>query len=266
MVRIHAKQKNRGRYLKIKSSDLLFIILILFLLGFMAGIYYSPANIIKEEVKYRVPQIAAISGERTIDMLVPAVDENGRGAVARLITRVRPAISHGYGMMLVSINDVFAQADTQLSARTAAKAAEKYTGLDLTDFDIIYAIEVNASVIEGPSAGAAMAISVVAALENKTIAKNVMITGTIAEDGTIGPAGAITEKMRAAKDNNITIFLVSNNTPQPKEFQKQRDCRNINKLEYCEIAYVQKEANMTGDGISIKKVENLEEALDYFIA
>ncbi|MCX6818927.1 MAG: hypothetical protein NT129_02905 [Candidatus Aenigmarchaeota archaeon] len=256
-------RKTGIRYLRIKNTNLVFIIIALFLLGFIAGIYYPPEKIAKEETKYRM-QLLSITGERTIEMIVPAVDENGNGVAARLITRVRPATS-GYGMMLVSINDVLAQADTQLSARTAAKAAEKYTGIELTDFDIIYAIKVNASVIEGPSAGAAMAVSVVAALENRTIAKTVMITGTIAEDGTIGPAGAVTEKARAAKDNNITVFLVSKDTPDPQEFGKQRNCYNIDKIEYCEIDYVQKDTNMTLEGITIQKVEKLEEALGYFI-
>src|SRR4030042_1547993 len=73
----------------------------------------------------------------------------------------------------------------------------------------------------------------------------VMITGTIAEDGIIGPAGAVTEKARAAKGNNITLFLVSEDTPDPQGFGKQRDCRITGSIEYCEINYVQKDTNLT---------------------
>lgn len=253
------------KYYKIKNSDLVFILVALFLLGFIAGIQYAPEKIIQETVKQK-PIQPVITGERVIEMLVPAVDESGNGAMAKLVTRIRPAISPGYGMMLVSINDALAQYDTQLSARIAARAAEQYTGTDLEDFDIIYSIIVDASVIEGPSAGAAMAITVVAALENKTIADDVTITGTIEEDGKIGPAGSIKGKARASRDNNLSVFLVSGDLPQQKEYYGQRTCSMMDKIEYCEIKYVPMAIDISESlGITVKKVSTLKEALGYFI-
>ena len=109
------------RYYKIKNTDFVFFLLALFLIGFILGVHYSPIKVVKEEVlKYKMPNLTTITEEKRIEMLVPAADDEGNGAVAKLITRVRPALSPGYGMMLVSINDVLAQYDTQLSARIAA--------------------------------------------------------------------------------------------------------------------------------------------------
>jgi len=255
------------RYYKIKNTDFVFFLLTLFLIGFIFGINYSPIKVVKEEVlRYKMPNLTTITEERMVEMLVPAADDQGNGAVAKLVTRVRPAVSPGYGMMMVGINDVLAQYDTQLSARIAAKAAEEYTGMDLADFDIIYTIEVNATVIEGPSAGAAMAISVVAALQDSEINKSVMITGTIDDEGKIGVAGAIPEKISAAKENDITLFLVSSDLPPQSTVKSEKSCNKINKIEYCEINYVPKETDLSEEfGIELKMITELEDALDYFL-
>ena len=66
--------------------------------------------------------------------------------------------------------------------------------MDLSEYDLVYTIKANATVIEGASAGAALAVATVAALTGKELNSSVMMTGTINHDGTIGPVGGIFEK------------------------------------------------------------------------
>lgn len=244
---------------KLKQGDLFFVLTLLFLAGFIIGFTLAPAKE-KEVVRY-VPSNIAVAGT-SIEMLVPAVDQEGNGVVGTLITTIKP----GSGLVLVNVNDVIAQFNTQLSGRIAAKAASAFTKTDLSKLDIIYTIKVNATAIEGPSAGAAMAVSIIAALENKTLSSDVSITGTIKEDGSIGEAGAILEKAQVAKMHGIKTFLVPANQSLERTVRPERECSFVDSIEHCIVRYVQK-GRTVGEisGLDVIEVSNLEEALRYFI-
>ncbi|MDP2840904.1 MAG: S16 family serine protease, partial [Candidatus Methanoperedens sp.] len=62
--------------------------------------------------------------------------------------------------------------------------------------------------ISGGSAGAAMTLAAMAAMQDKTIRNDVFITGTIREDHTIGRIGAPRAKALAAKESGAVMFLV----------------------------------------------------------
>src|SRR3989344_8199775 len=146
------------------------LMLTVLVIGVVLGVQFSPlfkekvVRVTEQKIQY-VNGTDIVQQGRTTEMLIAAVDSDGNGVAGKLITTVRP----GTGLILVNINDVFAQADTQLSAKIAAKAASNYSSVDLSGLDIIYSIKVNASVVEGPSAGASMAMRVLASLENKPL-------------------------------------------------------------------------------------------------
>ena len=258
------KRAKKARYeirsYQIKKKDMVFTLIIIFMIGFTLGTHFSPY--FKTKVIEKCYEGPDITLERGIEMLVPAVDPEGNGVVAKLITSVRP----GSGLILVNINDVLANYDTQSSGRTAANVAADYTNLSLQNYDVIYSIIVNASVVEGPSAGTAMTVSIVSALQNKTPDPDVMITGTINKDGSIGGAGAILEKARAAREINITTFLVPANQSKEISSGKTKYCKVINSIEYCEVTYrkelidIGEELNMT-----IAEVRDIGEAVKYFL-
>jgi|GEM_PF-6143085 len=77
----------------------------------------------------------------------------------------------------------------------------------------------NSSLVDGPSASLAIALAAMAALENKTIPTNVVITGQIYPDGTVGPVGGIIDKVKAAEKKNDTknIILI---TPKLEFYDK----------------------------------------------
>jgi predicted S18 family serine protease len=256
------KKKTKIRYriklYQVKKENVVLSLIMVFLVGFILGTNLSPYSTPCEQSCEPVVQNNIT--ENSIEMLIPAVDADGNGVVARLITTVRP----GSGLVLVDVNDVLANYDTQISGRTAAKAAADYMNISLKSYDVIYSVMVNASVVEGPSAGSAMSVSILLALQNRTPKAGVMMTGTIREDGTIGQAGAIFEKASAAKHLNITTFLVPVNQSTSSE-GKTKHCKLLNSIEYCEVDYsssmdISKELNMT-----IIEVSNIGEALGYFL-
>ena len=120
--------------------------------------------------------------------------------------------------------------------------------------------------IAGPSAGAPLAVSIIAALENKTLDSETMITGTISSDGTIGRVGAIAQKAAIAKEEGAKKFLVPEGQATDKQTKRERLCSNIGSVQYCEIKYVPKTLNIGESiGIEVIQVSNVQEALKHFI-
>ncbi len=145
----------------------LFILLIVYI--FITNIMTSTETRIEkksytEEFAFEPEQILYVNDSSITTIRVPAVDKNGNGVIATLSVDAKP----GIGRTLVDINQILFWADTQDSIRTAKTVAQNVTGIDLSKYDIIYSIQANASVIEGPSAGAAMAIATILELENRT--------------------------------------------------------------------------------------------------
>ncbi len=255
-------KKQKIKKVELGRRDLAFYLLTALFIGFVLGTHLSP--LYKEKIVTK-PEIIYLPGNTSngisVEMPVAAVDSRGSGVLGKLVATAKP----GTGLVLVNINNVLAQYDTQLSGRTAAKVASNFTKIDLQRWDIIYTIIVDASVIEGPSAGSAMAVSVIAALENKTLNRSVAMTGTISEDGTIGPAGGIKEKARVAKQNGITTFLVAVNQSYETSVKSETECKDINGTNYCEVKRKETKTNIGEElGIDVVEVRNIEEAVGYF--
>lgn len=98
----------------------------------------------------------------------------------------------------------------QDSVCTASMVAENFTGVKLGKTDIVVTIVADAevNVVDGPSAGAAITVAIIAAIKNESVNERLFITGTINPDGTIGRVGGILEKALAAAKMGATGFLV----------------------------------------------------------
>ena len=117
------------------------------------------------------------------------------------------AVENGSGHVFVDTSP-YTQVDLQGSARLAAMVASDITCLDQTQYDFYYVIAVPSPIIGGPSAGAAITVATVAAINNWSIKDGVVMTGTISPDNSIGPVGGIQAKLAAAAENGITLFLI----------------------------------------------------------
>ncbi len=249
------------------SSIAVLAVVAALLIGIYSGMEFFPKPVYIEKPVEKIIEKISVSrppakgSEAAIK--VPAVDTNGKGVASRLRVVAMP----GRGRILTDINSVLFFTDTQSSIRISKKVAENTTGIDLHSYDIIYIMETNASFIEGPSAGAALAIATIAALQNREIRQDVMITGSINEDGTIGLAGGIEEKAKAAKAAGARLFVVpSDYYFQQAGHEKKFECREMDGLEYCETSYVIKDADLSAKlGIEVAKASNIKEAMGYFL-
>lgn len=197
-----------------KSFVMRLIELLILSLVVIAFVYViSGENLTQTKISFETPNttttitetptmISPSFGYQNVTLNLPAVDNDGNGVVASLKVDAMP----GTGRVLTDINKIFFWIDTQNSIRIAETVAQNITKINISQIDLVYDIQTNASLIEGPSAGAGLTVATIAALENKKLDPEVMITGTINPDGTIGPVGGILEKAKAAKDVEQKYF------------------------------------------------------------
>jgi uncharacterized protein len=116
-------------------------------------------------------------------------------------------VVNGTGHVFVDTNP-YTQVDLQGSARLAAMVASDVLGVDEKTYDFYYIIDISSPIIGGPSAGAALTVATIAAINKWTLKPNVIMTGMINPDESIGPVGGIPYKLEAAAAKNYTLFLV----------------------------------------------------------
>lgn len=197
-----------------------------------------------------------------IAMKVPAVDDKGNGLSTYLVVEVMP----GSGRTLVDIDNLLFWADTQQNIRTAKRVAANITGLDINKYDFIYSIYANATVIGGESAGAAITIATIAALENKRLNESVMITGTVNHDGSIGPVGEIIAKAKAAKQSGSKLFLVPLLQSRDVLYETSQHCEKFGPTQVCTVEQVPRKISVSNQsGIEVIEVGSVQEAIKYLL-
>lgn len=239
-----------------------------FFLGLLAGTIMPSAE---------SPEGVIWSAEnvREVSVNIAAVRSDGLGMISRLTVEIMP----GAGRVLVDTHPLVGF-DFQYADRTAVKVASKLTGYALDDdgeglegADVLFLVStltgesVEIQSIDGPSAGAATTVATIAALENKIIKENVIITGTINEDGSIGPVGGIFQKAQAASEAGAELFLVPNGQSVVTMYRQVVQQRGpfqwvtyepvtVDLNEYSENA---------GWGIEIREVSTVEEAVNLMV-
>ncbi len=119
----------------------------------------------------------------------------------------RVIAANGTGHVFVDTSP-YTQVDLQGSARLAAMVASDVLGIDQRSYDFYYIIDISSPIIGGPSAGGALTVATIAAINNWTLKPGVVMTGMINPDDSIGPVGGIPYKLEAAAAKNYTLFLV----------------------------------------------------------
>ncbi|VVB87637.1 Lon protease [uncultured archaeon] len=140
----------------------------------------------------------------TVPLVADSTSPDGDQGVL-LFTRV--IATNGTGHVFVDTSP-YTQVDLQGSARLAAMVASDVLGIDQRSYDFYYIIDISSPIIGGPSAGGALTVATIAAIENWTIKPDVVMTGMINPDESIGPVGGIPYKLQAAAAKNYTLFLV----------------------------------------------------------
>jgi predicted S18 family serine protease len=139
------------------------------------------------------------------------------GAMVNISVEIVP----GRGRVLVQTTPLMGIV-FQDAANHAVDLAADRSRTDLTRSDIIFSIQSpdEVSEIDGPSAGALMAALLLSVLEGFELNESVTVTGTIDENGNIGPVGGILEKAGAAAASGKTLLLLpaeNNNIVESRE-------------------------------------------------
>ena len=136
---------------------------------------------------------------------LPAVQETEYGYEGAIAT-VTVNIKEGKGHVYVDTWPL-TKIDTQASARIAKQVACEALYLDCSSYDFFYTIRSEAQIVGGPSGGAAMTVATLASLLDTKINNNILLTGTINLDGSIGPVSSILEKAEIVVEEGDTFLI-----------------------------------------------------------
>ncbi len=244
-----------------EELSFLLTIFVIFLIGFGLGLTFEKPKVFFEEIGNN--EALKIEDSREVATKLVAVDGRGNGILTDLSVKAVP----GNGKLLVDVDNLLFWLDTQQSIQKAKKVAENYFKREIDDVDLTYTIKVEeGAVVGGPSAGAAFAVATIAALQNRTLRKDAIITGTIDENGKIGEVGGILAKVRAAKEGGFKYFLVPKGEKTVIEYKREEECETFGLTKICEINYRPVEIDVGKEfGINVIEVENVEEALKYML-
>ena len=148
--------------------------------------------------------VHALEDGVSIPLVADRSTDNGDEGV---LLGAKVIVTNGTGHVFVDTNP-YTQVDLQGSARIAAMVASDVLGIDQRNYDFYYIIDITSPIIGGPSAGGALTVATIAALNKWTLKPGVVMTGMINPDGSIGPVGGIPFKLEAAAAENTTLFLV----------------------------------------------------------
>ena len=202
--------------------------------------------------------------KRTVSILVPAVSQTEEGLVG-VVSNLTVTIEYpGSGNVYVSTMPL-TQIDMQASARTAAIVASTLLGYNPLSLDFYVSMESPAITIGGPSAGAAMTAAMIAALGGFQINHNVMLTGMINPDGTIGPVGGIKEKLEASAKVGAKVFLVP--VGQTIVYEQKIEYKKIGPFVFQTVKKVPVDVVKYGKKLGVKVVEvsNIVDVVKYVL-
>jgi len=242
-------------------------VLVIFSFGFAFGIVFQEP-VASEGNEECIEEVKNIPFENynifsEVKTKLVAVDSEGNGVVTNLTVRAVP----GNGRVLVDVESLLFWIDTQQSIQTAKEVAENYIGEESKNLDLTYTIGIpNTTLVGGPSAGAAFTIATIAALENKTLRNDTVITGTIEPDGKIGEVGGIIAKGKAVKDSGYKYFLIPKGQGEYIEYKKIQNCEKHGYLKVCSINYEPVEIDVEKElGIDVIEVSTINDAVKYFL-
>lgn len=89
----------------------------------------------------------------------------------------------------------------------AAAVVRKITGKNMNDYDLHVNI-VGGGNVDGPSAGIAMLLAIISAIEEIPLKQDLAVTGEVSIQGKIKPVGGIREKLHAAEQAGLKEVLI----------------------------------------------------------
>lgn len=126
------------------------------------------------------------------------------GALLELEVVIFPAEKKGEGS--IRFNDT-AGSMTRDSVFNAASVLRKETGEKLNNYDLHINI-VGGGRVDGPSAGAAIYLATLSAVQGRPIRQDIAVTGELSIQGQVRPVGGLNEKILGARQAGIRKLLI----------------------------------------------------------
>ena len=127
------------------------------------------------------------------------------GIVLPIVAEVTPAQTTGGGAVVATgkLGEIAKEAVQNVSA-----LIKKYTGEDISRYDIHIQFVGTHEGVEGDSASVSIATAVISALEGVPVDQRLGMTGSLSIRGTVLPVGGVTAKVEAASDAGIQRVLI----------------------------------------------------------
>jgi Lon-like ATP-dependent protease len=127
------------------------------------------------------------------------------GIILPINAEVTPAQSKDGGNIIATgkLGDMAKESVLNVSA-----LIKKYTGQDISNYDVHIQFVGSREGTEGDSASISVATAVISALENIAVKQDVAMTGSLSIRGTVLPIGAVTAKIEAAAKVGIRTVLI----------------------------------------------------------
>ncbi len=127
------------------------------------------------------------------------------GIVLPIVAEVTPAQTRDAGVVVATgkLGEIAREAVQNVSA-----LIKKYTGVDISRYDIHIQFVGTSDGVEGDSASVSIATAVISALEGVPVDQSVAMTGSLSVRGQVLPVGGVTAKVEAAADSGIKRVLV----------------------------------------------------------
>lgn len=126
------------------------------------------------------------------------------GSVLELEAIAFPAHEAGKGNL--RFNDTCGTM-TKDSLFNAASVVRQITGEDLADYDVHVNV-VGGGAVDGPSAGLALCLGIISAMQSIALRQDLAVTGEISIQGKVKPVGGLVEKIYGAKQAGMKAVII----------------------------------------------------------
>jgi ATP-dependent Lon protease len=127
------------------------------------------------------------------------------GIVLPIVAEVTPAQTRNGGVVVATgkLGEIAREAVQNVTA-----LIKKYTGEDISRYDIHIQFVGTSDGVEGDSASVSIATAVISALEGVPVDQSVAMTGSLSVRGQVLPVGGVTAKVEAAADSGLKRVLI----------------------------------------------------------
>ncbi len=134
-----------------------------------------------------------------------AVIGHSAGIVLPIIAEITPALSKEEGRVIATgrLQEIAREAVMNVSA-----IVKKFTGRDISNYDIHIQFVGTYEGVEGDSASISVATAVISALEGIPVDQSVAMTGSLSVRGDVLPVGGVTQKIEAAIQAGLRKVII----------------------------------------------------------